>query len=187
MKIKIDNVKQDNIVIFDIEYDQNSLVQIAFLILSVVEPNIFEVRKSFNVYVNPNHSLNHFFTQYTNITDAFLRDNGVDLAGAETLVNEVMLDIDVDKTLVVSHGIKSDMSILDQTNFKLKEIKNRYCTYTNAKKILKRKDRLTLKDVAAEGCYYIFNEHNAYADVWGTLYAFVFLKEKEEQEKRETI
>lgn len=187
MKIKINNVKQDNIVIFDIEYDQHSLVQIAFLILSVVEPNIFEIRKSFNVYVNPNHPLNYFFTQYTNITDAFLRDNGLDLAGAETLVNEVMLDVDVDKTLVVSHGIRSDMEILKGTNFKLKNIKNRYDTYTNARKILKRKDHLTLKDVAAEGCYYIFNEHNAYADVWGTLYAFVFLKEREESETNEAV
>ena len=69
----------------------------------------------------------------------------------------------------------------------LKDIKNQFDTYTNAKRILRRKDKLTLKDIAAEGCYYVFNEHNAYADVWGTLYAFCFLKEREEYYKNETI
>lgn len=71
------------------------------------------------------------------------------------------------------------MALLEQTKFPFKKIKNRYCTYLNAKKLLGRKDNLTLRNVAAEDCYFMFNEHNAYADAWGTLCAFCYLKDLE--------
>ena len=51
-------------------------------------------------------------------------DNGIDLAGAEILVNEVILNLDIDKTLLVSHGIQNDINILEETNLALKDIKN---------------------------------------------------------------
>jgi hypothetical protein len=54
---------------------------------------------------------------------------------------------------------------MSENGINFNKIKNRYCTYKNAKRLLKRDNCLTLKDVAAEGCYYMFNEHNAYADV----------------------
>lgn len=92
-----------------------------------------------------------------------------------------MLDIDLKDTILVSHGVQSDMALLEHTKFPFKKIKHRYCTYTNAKRLLGRKDSLTLRDVAAEGCYFMFNEHNAYADVWGTLYAFCYLKDLEQE------
>ena len=92
-----------------------------------------------------------------------------------------MLDIDLTDTLLVGHGIQSDMALLNETNFALKKIKHRFCTYQAAKKLLNRKDKLTLRDIAEEGCYYMFNEHNAYADVWGTFYAFCFLKDYEQE------
>jgi hypothetical protein len=34
-----------------------------------------------------------------------LSDNGIDLAGAVALVDEVMLDIDLRDTILVSHGV----------------------------------------------------------------------------------
>ena len=182
MRIKLNNIKQDNIILFDIEYDQNSLVQIAFLILCKIEPNIFELTKSFNVYIKQSHYLNNFFTRYTNITHRYLCDNGVDFPVAKAMVNEVVLNLDLNNTLIVSHGIKNDLKVLKENDIDLYKINNRYCTYDNAKKLLKRTKSLTLKDVAAEGCYYMFNEHNAYADVWGTLYAFSHLNKLEQKE-----
>lgn len=180
MIIKLNNLeKYKNIIFFDVEYDQSSLVQVAFLILGENEPNMFELQKSVNLYVKQSHSLTPFFVKYTNITDEFLCDNGIDLAGARTLVDEVIFNFNFNNTLVVSHGIKNDLDLLFNNNINLKQIPNYYCTYKNAKRLLKRDSKLTLKDIAAEGCYYMFDEHNAYADVWATLFAFCYLNELE--------
>ena len=180
MKLYIPNTKEQYIILFDIEYDNSSLVQLAFLILTrTTEPNIYVLSKSVNLYVKQGQSLNTFFTRYTHITNDFLCDNGIDLSVARTFVMDNLLDIDVNNCMVVSHGIKNDLDILFHNGIDFKKIKTHYCTYNMARKLLKRKDKLSLKDVAADGGYYMFNEHNAYADVWGTLYAFCYLKERE--------
>jgi DNA polymerase III epsilon subunit-like protein len=150
----------------------------AFLILTRIEPDIYVLSKSLNLYVNQGQPLSSFFTRYTHITDDFLCDNGVDLSVARTEVMNTLLDINPDTTMIVSHGLKNDLDILTSNGINLKHNKTHFCTYNMAKKYLKRNERLSLKDVAVEGGYYMFNEHNAYADVWGTLYAFCFLKER---------
>lgn len=184
MKIYLPNANTQHIILFDVEYDHLSLVQLAFLILTrTTEPNIYVLSKSVNLYVNEGRPLNSFFTKYTHITNEFLCDNGIDLSVARTLVEDHLLDIDVDDCTVVSHGIKNDLDILLHNGINFKQIKNHYCTYNIARKLLQRNNKLSLKDVAAEGGYYTFNEHNAYADVWGTLHAFCFLKEREASNK----
>ena len=180
MKIQIPDIEQKNLIIFDVEYDGPSLVQLAFLILTKTEPNIFSLYKSVNFYVKTSQSLSHFFKQYTHITDEFLCDEGVDLSVARTLAKDAVLDINFDDCVIVSHGIDNDLKLLANNGINFNEVKYHYCTYNAAKRILERNKNLTLKDVAAEGGYYIFNEHNAYADVWGTLHAFCYLKEKED-------
>lgn len=179
MIIQLKNIKQKNIILFDIEYDKTSLVQVAFLILGAKEPNMFEIQKSFNVYIKQSHLLSPFFIQYTGITDAYLRDNGLDLPRARALVEQVIFNIDVNDVLLVGHGIDNDMRLLDENDICLSRFSNRYDTYKKAKKILKRNNFLTLTDIAAEDGYFIFNEHNAYADVWALLHAFAFLNGKE--------
>lgn len=179
MIIKLNNIKQQNIILFDIEYDKTSLVQVAFLILGAKQPNMFEVIESFNVYIKQNHLLSPFFVQYTGITDAYLRDNGLDLPRARSLVEQAIFNIDINNALLVGHGIDNDMRLLDENDICLSRFSNRYDTYKKAKKILKRDKFLTLTDIAAEDGYFIFNEHNAYADVWALLHAFAFLNEKE--------
>ena len=185
MILQLHNINYKNIIFFDIEYDKTSLVQVAFLILGAKEPNMFELKESFNVYIKPNHLLSHFFVQYTNITDAYLRDNGIDLAGARALVDGVVFDINRDETLLVGHGIDNDIRLLDNCFFSLSRFSNRYDTYKKAQKLLKRKTNLTLTDLAAEDGYFNFNEHNAYADCWAILHAFCVLNRKEKE--NETI
>lgn len=183
MQIKLNNLNQQNIIIFDIEYDQTTLVQIALLILKQTEPNIYELQNSLNLYIQSGQYLNGFFTQYTNINQKFLNDNGTTIAEVCATINELMYDFDLDKTLIVSHGVENDLNILSKIRrLDLNKIPHKYCTYQNARKLLHRDNHLTLKDVAAEGCYYMFNEHNAYADVWGTLHAFAYLNNLENKE-----
>jgi DNA polymerase III epsilon subunit-like protein len=177
MKIFLPQVKEQLIILFDIEYDNSSLVQLAFLILTrTTEPNIYVLSKSVNLYVKQGQPLNPFFTRYTHITDDFLCDNGMDLSVARAFVMDNLLDVDVNNCLLVSHGVKNDVDILRRNDFALSKIKNHYCTYNMARKLLKRNSKLGLADVAAEDGYFMFDAHNAYADVWGTLHAFCFLQ-----------
>ena len=182
MIIQLKNIKQKNIILFDIEYDKDSLVQVAFLILGAKGPDMFEIQESFNVYIKQSHLLTPFFTSYTNINDAYLRNNGVDLSRARTLVDQVISDIDVSNTLLVGHGIDNDMRLLDKNDFCLSRFSNVYDTYKGAKKLLNRDNNLTLADIAAEDGFFMYNEHNAYADVWGLLHAFCFLNKGENDE-----
>lgn len=176
MKLYLNNIKNKNILIFDIEYDQNSLVQLALLTLSQVEPNIFEITRSINIYIKQSHLLSDFFKRYTNITDEFLCDNGVDLSVAKALADEVVLD---DDQLLVGHGINCDLNVLLENDIDWTKIKY-YDTHEVAKELLNRNKNLTVKDIAALDGFYIFNEHNAYADVWGTLHAFCYLNKLQE-------
>ena len=179
MQLYIPNTQENNIIVFDIEYDGPQLVQLAFLILTKTAPNIFRVSKSFNTYINSGHQLSNFFTRYTHITNEFLCDNGIDLTVARSLVQDCLLDVDPNDCIVTSHGVKNDLELLYRHGIKFKDCKTHYCTYNMARKLLHRTDHLSLKAIAIEGGYYAFNEHNAYADVWSTLHAFCFLKEYE--------
>lgn len=177
MKIFLPNIKQQNIIIFDIEYDQSALVQLALLHLSLPtntqanQPEgMFELTKSLNLYVKQDHLLSDFFKGYTNITDAFLSDNGIDLTVARTLVHEVVPE----NSLIVSHGLKCDLEVLKHNGFDWTGYPQ-FCTYETAKKVLNRTSNISLKDVAALDGYFLFDEHNAYADVWGTLHALCYL------------
>lgn len=164
MQLYLPNIEQPNIIIFDIEYDQNVLVQLALLKLSLRQnaksPNIFELTQSLNLYVKQGQPLTDFFTSYTNITNAFLCDNGIDLSVARTLVREVVPD----DSLIVSHGTQCDLNILKHNGIDWTSMP-RFCTYEQAKKTLDRKNNVSLKDIAALDGFYTFDEHNAYADV----------------------
>ena len=181
MRLQIPNITTENIIIFDIEYDGPSLVQLAFLILYRREPNIFEVLKSVNIYLRQNHPVNYFFTKYTNITNAFLSDEGIDLSVARSLVNDCLLNINTNSCTVVSHGVKNDLELLAAHGIDFISLPEHYCTYTAAKRLLNRKKDLKLQNIAEDSGYYMFNAHNAYSDVWGTLHAFCYLKELESE------
>lgn len=174
-----DTTKYDDIILFDIEYDQMSLVQFAGLLLHKVDNNLFKLTKSVNFYVKQNKQLNPFFVKYTNINDEFLQEKGVSWLEAVTLFNSFIDGINNENCLVVSHGVKNDLHVLEANNIQF-NIDNHYCTYNNAKRILQRDNMLSLDVLAAESGYALFNAHNAYADVWGTLNVFCYLKELEE-------
>lgn len=181
MKLNINNVPQDNILIFDIEYDQNVLIQLATLTLRKIESDVFQLTRSTNTYIDPNQSVSSFFMGYTNITNDYLRHNGTDLAGVRSLAHEVVFDVGTNNTLLVSHGLDNDLEILYKNGIDWKTLPNKYDTYKKAKELLQRGSLLTLKDIAQNDGFFMFNEHNAYADAWGTLHAFCWLKENEER------
>ena len=183
LRIQLNNIKQNQIIILDSEYDSRTLIQLAFLVLQRVDRDVFEVIESFNTYLNKDEPVSAFFRHYTNISDTFLCDNGVNPTVAKALVQEALLGVDTTDTLLVGHDIKNDLLVLKENGFDFTLFENQYCTYQAAKRLLQRNNNLGLKDIAANGCYYCFNEHNAYADVWATLAAFSWLNKIEKEEK----
>lgn len=177
MKIEIE-LQSKSLILFDIEYDNEKLVQIALLIFKNIRKNIFKLEKSINLYIKQ-PILSKFFVSYTGITEDILNQYGLELNEVQQLINQELQDLDLDNSCVVSHGVKNDLKILSKNGIKLNLIKQHECTYNLAKKILKRENKLSLEDIAEEACYQIFNAHNAYADVWATLYSYLYLKEIE--------
>ena len=171
----------NTILLFDIEYDMDNLVQFAALILRRQKDTLFQLQQSVNIYIKQPKSLNPFFTKYTNITNEFLTDYGTTMADAQEQIAAILHELDLSRTVIVSHGLKNDLLVLNKNNLPLTECKYHYCTYNNAKRLLKRDHHLTLTDIAAESGYMLFNAHNAYADVWGTLNVFCYLQEIENE------
>lgn len=186
MKIQLKNIPQQSIIILDSEYDSRNLIQLAFLVLDKVEPQIFEIKESFNIYLNSDLPVSLFFRKYTNISDDFLNTNGIAAEEAKQQIEEILGELDPAATLIVGHDIKNDLSILKENNIDFTQFSNYYCTYQMAKKLLNQKSNLNLKSLAANGCYYSFNEHNAYADIWATLAAFCWLNKVENETKEKT-
>lgn len=174
MQLYLPNVPQSHFIIFDVEYDGANLVQLGLLKFGCVEPHIFELRQSLNLYIKQRQPLSIFFQSYTGISDSFVQENGITLKEAAELVKMLIGD---SCPLIISHGVKCDLHILKQNGIDLTSYPS-YCTYEHSKAF---SQQLTLAEVAVMDGFYLFNEHNAYADAWGTLHAFCYLQQKEKK------
>lgn len=184
MVIYLKDVKEKYVLVFDIEFDQKVLVQFAGVLLERVGPNLYAISKSLNQYVV--HKPSYHFQRYTGLSRKFLTENGVQLKDLVQLVEDVLLeDVPLSDLLVVSHGLKNDLIVLEHNMINLKydkvslEFINGYCTFTNARRILQRGNHLKLDDIARETGFYPVHRHDAFSDVWATVAVFSFLKAME--------
>lgn len=143
------------VLVFDIEFDQNDIVQFAGILFRSVGDGRYVVVRTLNTYVSCSPS--YPFRVYTNISKEFLEINGVRKEDVVQQVEDVLLkDVPLDKLLVVSHGLKGDREMLLKNFINLSYDKTTikaidgYCTFVNARRILGRKDRLKLSDIARE-------------------------------------
>jgi len=181
MIIYTENTSYDYLLFCDIEFDQQILVQFAGLLFYRIGENTFQLARSCNQYVK--HKPSYPFTQYTGLTKQFLEDNGTRITDVvQVILDEFLKGIPKDKMLLVSHGLKNDRKImlenklnLNYDEITLKDIPG-YCTFSNAKTILKRTEHLKLDDLATECGYYLDSAHNAYHDAWATVAVFCWLK-----------
>jgi DNA polymerase III alpha subunit (gram-positive type) len=186
MLVVFKGIKEDNILVFDAEYNTGDLIQFAGILFKKVQKDIFQISKSVNIYVKlENSSINRFIKAFTGITDEFLEENGVSLLEAK---EEIEKFLEHKGTIIfVSHGLYNDRQILldNEIDFygedeeKLPGI----CTYKMAQKVLKRQNKLSLTDVAAEAGVFLSNTHNAFDDTWATIAVLSLLCKLEEEEK----
>lgn len=131
----IDTSTKNNILVFDIEYSNNKILQMSWILFdingNVVNKYNSYVKYDFNIYIDP-HSFNvHMITNDMLMTGNYFID----------IINEFNKDLSTISTLV-SHNLKNDIRVLnhnlknhkldildiDSSNYEL------YCTMTNTKK-----------------------------------------------------
>ena len=195
MIIKCYNETHKYLVFIDVEFNNKTLVQFAGLLFGRIDSDgTYQLMRSCNQYVTT--KVCYPFVEYTSITNNFLESNGVTLKDLnEIIFNDFLSDIDLKEIMVISHGLKNDRLILMDNGINLTHLGDRthpidgYCTFTNAKKILKRDKHLTAADIAEECGYYLHHAHNAFNDVWSEVAIFTYLRKVEEQQanKQEDI
>ena len=112
MIIYAHNIKYPYLLVFDIEFDQTTLVQFCGLLFKRIGDGIYQLARSCNQYVALN-KVSYPFQQYTGITKQFLQDNGTRLTDVvQVVLDEFLEDVDKSQMLVISHGLKNDRKIL---------------------------------------------------------------------------
>lgn len=185
MVVYFRNIKQDYVLVCDIEYECNEIIQASGIIFKLVdkENSLYQLYINFNYYIK-NDTLNKYTIMYTGLTPKFLNENGISKEEFITTFTQLISSLPLDRTLFVSHGAKNDRLVFK--NFGIKNLPlHSYCTYKNAKRILKREKHLTLSNVAEEAGFKLFNEHNAHYDVLATIAVFSFLQKIELDEIKE--
>ncbi len=180
MIIKCYNTDKDYLLFLDLEFNNLDLVQYAGLLFKRVDDETFQLMRSCNLYITT--QVCYAFADYTSITNNFLRENGVPLPDAVDFIeNDFLEGIDMNHLMLISHGIKNDCIVLERAGLNINC--DKYCTFTNARRILKRLDSLSLEALATEAGFYLHHAHNAYNDVWAEVSVYTYLRKVEEQEK----
>lgn len=186
MIIKCYNETHPYLAFIDLEFNNKSLVQFAGLLFQIIDDDTYQLVRSCNQYVTTKVCFP--FVEYTSITNNFLEANGVSLSDLKEIIfGDFLGDVDLKDIMIVSHGLKNDRLILLENDIDLTHLDDKsrpidgYCTFSNAKRILKRDKRLTAADIAEECGYYLHHAHNAYNDAWAEVAIFTFLKKIEQQ------
>lgn len=179
MIVYFQNLNSPYVAAIDTEHDQGTMIQFAGILLRNIGDSLFQVEKSMNFYVKKDR-LNDFTTRFTHINVPFLEAYGITTEEAqEKFFNDFVGDIPLEDITFVSHGIKQDSIVMKHSGLNIDEA-DHLCTYTLAKKVLKREKKIKLSDVLLEAGFCSVLEHNAYTDALETIYALSFLLKQED-------
>lgn len=178
MIIKCYNTNKDYLLFLDIEFNNLDLVQYAGLLFCKIDDETYQLMRSCNIYITT--QVCYAFADYTSITTRFLEENGMPLESAvDVILYDFLKDIPEEDLLLISHGLKNDRIVLEQAGLDLSC--EGYCTFTNARRILKRQDHLSLEALANEAGYYLHHAHNAFNDVWAEVSVYTYLQKRKKQ------
>ena len=189
MIIKAYNDNHNYLLFIDLEFNNQNLVQFAGLLFNKIDAETYQLSRSLNTYIS--QTVCYPFMEYTSITNNFLTENGIPLDDArELIMHDFLKDVPLNELEIISHGLKNDRLVLFNSNINLSTYERKpidgYCTYNNARRILKRSEHLTLTDLAEEAGYYLHSAHNAYNDVWAEVSVFTYLRKIEKQKGEES-
>lgn len=182
MLVVFKGIKQEYVYIADTEYDFMTLIQSSGLVFQRVDDrnDIYQLAFSFNYFIKKK-KIHKYVQEYTGITPQFLKDNALTKEEFVEVYDAMFDGINPKDVLFVAHGLQADKKVIKSAEVSFMP-EHSYCTYKASKRILKREEKLTLSDVAAEAGYQLNNSHDAYADAVATAFVFSFLKKLEWQE-----
>jgi DNA polymerase III epsilon subunit-like protein len=168
-------IKHQHVLVCDIEYDRNRIVQFAALLFKNIDMknSLYQIEGSINIFLKQD-SVDSYITKYTGIDQAILDIYGQTDEEFIKQYYSLLENVDLNDTLFVSHGSKNDRKILKDSGL-VDLPKHSFCTYRNARRILNRTTNLTLFKVAADAGYFLDNAHDAFGDAWATVAALSFL------------
>jgi hypothetical protein len=175
MLLYIPKEEHKDLLFMDTEFDNQELVQVAFVHYKRVIINdipVYRLEGSVNSYVD--RKVSTFFTEHTGITKENLKSFGIKPEEAAAQVNKFLWALNNKETLLIAHGINQDAIILERAGIHVNYM-DRYCTHNAAKRILERDKNLKLIDICNEAGYYT-DQHDAYTDAKNVLYVFSYLK-----------
>ena len=176
MLLYLPNETHKHVIFFDTEFEDQKLVQVAMILYESVRVNevdAYLLKGSINLYIK--REVNNFFVAYTNITNHFLEENGIEEEEVKNKLNSFLCGLNNNTTLFVAHGIKQDMTLLLDFGINIDKV-DRYCTYNNSKALLKRDSKLKLDEICNESGYFLDSCHDAYSDAKNVVHAFSFLR-----------
>lgn len=162
----------DNVLVADLEFDNFNILQFSALLFKRKEKDQYELNTTINFYIKQ-EKVGKYAKEYTGINSQFLMDYGIELQEFQKEMEKILSEIDLEKTVFVSHGAKNDRKILRKSNILLP--KHSYCTHKNAAKILKKENGLSLKVLAQEANFMILKEHDSYWDALATVAVLSFI------------
>lgn len=165
MTLVFSDLPFDNVLVSDVEFDNYNILQFSALLFTRIEKDQYKLTTIINSYVQQ-EEVGKYAEEYTGINSQFLKDYGVPIEVFREEVNSVLSELDLSKTAFVSHGARGDRKVLRKSKITLPD--HSYCTYRNAAKILKRKNNLSLGDLAKEAKFVMLKQHDAYWDAWAT-------------------
>lgn len=171
-----DGESHEYILFLDVEFDQMKLIQFAGLLFRKVDDGYYKLFRSLNSYVRG--PIGASFEYYTNLSQDFLIKNGVMLSDVKAQITEDLLWNVGNDILLVSHGIKGDLNVLEANGIIIPHAAT-YCTFEKAKTVLNRKTKISLEDICFECGVYPTGQHNAFIDSWLTVAVFSYLKDME--------
>ena len=179
------NIKQPYVLITDIEYDKDNVLQCAGFIFKLVDEKnyIYQLAVNFNWYIKV-PSVDKYAIKYTGLTPEFLNENGISKEEFIKTFTQLISNYNPEDMLFVSHGAQNDRLVMKKFGVNTLPLHS-YCTYKNARRILNRESILTLANVAEEAGYKLFDEHDAHSDAIATAVIFSFLQKIENSEKQE--
>lgn len=178
MTIYIKNIRPEikHLLMFDTEFVEDSVVQIAILRWQRVGSNLWHHNGAVNIYVTQDKPLPQHFVELTGITDAWLQKHGVSESEMRAIIKEALQgdDLKPEATILIGHDIKNDVR-LSVVKRLFNKFEIRYCTYTNAKNEAKGLEGYTLTELAKCSGYLHLAPHSAYGDAWALVHVFEWL------------
>lgn len=165
MRLVFSGLPFDNILVADVEFDNYKILQFSALLFVRKEKDQYQLNKTINFYVTQ-EKVGKYAEEYTGINSQFLMDHGIPLEKMREEVNKILSEIDLKRTVFVSHGAKNDRKVLRNSDILLPD--HSYCTHKNAARILGKSNGLSLGVLAKEANFRMLKEHDAYWDAWAT-------------------